>query len=116
MEAGCGLGYAPMYGSIVGPGINQNQSSSITFDQCRKGCTAIADCRSFEWFPSTNICQLNKQRTPTAKATKGIFFCSRLGDCKYLYIIDIGINSGMKMYVICGVWNYFTAIDTLSYR
>ena len=99
LEAGCGLGYIPMYGSIAGPGINQNQSSTITLDQCRKACSAIADCRSFEWFPSTNICQLNKKRTPSAKATKGIFFCSRLGDCKYLYIINIGINSGMKMYV-----------------
>ena len=97
LEAGCGLGYAPMYGSIVGPGIKQYQTNITRLDQCTTGCNAMADCRSFEWFPSTNICQLNKQRTPTAKATKGIFFCSRLGDCKYSYIMDIDMNSGVKI-------------------
>ena len=44
---------------------------------CGSECTRLADCKSFEYSPSSRHCFLNKQSAPTEGKHEDFWFCSR---------------------------------------
>lgn len=46
---------------------------------CSEDCNARADCKSFEWGPTSKVCSLNRAASPSAGRFQDYIFCSRLG-------------------------------------
>jgi len=76
----CPAGYEPHDGDVpggdqFGGGYTQKATSAA---KCAVLCNAEAQCRSFEYAPSTKFCFLNRQTVPTvAGAPAGWEFCAR---------------------------------------
>ena len=86
MLAGCGHDeFVPMYGTIEGYG-TLGDMTATSMAKCINKCLQYQNCRSIEWIPSEEKCELNFERIPLENATIGYMFCSRIGICKILMI------------------------------
>ena len=86
MLAGCGHDeFVPMYGTIDGYG-TLGDMNSTNMANCIDRCVHYEKCRSIEWIPGEEKCELNFERIPLQNATIGYMFCSRIGNCKLLFI------------------------------
>lgn len=80
--AGCGHDeFIPMYGTVDSYG-TLGDLNATKMAKCSERCVQTEKCRSFEWIPSEEKCELNFERIPTENATMGYIFCSRIGNCK----------------------------------
>ena len=87
MQAGCGHDeFVPMYGAIEGYG-TLGDMSTTRMAKCIDKCMQYQNCRSIEWIPSEEKCELNFERIPQENAMIGYMFCSRIGICKILKTI-----------------------------
>ena len=73
-----------MYGTVEGYGTIGDMNAT-KMDQCIAKCIQNVKCRSFEWIPSEQKCELNRERIPITNATIGYIFCSRSGECKNIF-------------------------------
>ena len=74
----CPKGYILMEGDVSGWGNVANEPSVADQDlgSCATLCNARPDeCCSFEWSPSSRICNLNEECAPTGYKFKDYRFC-----------------------------------------
>ena len=84
--AGCGHDdFVPMYGTVKGYG-TLGDMDTFKMSDCIDKCVQFEKCRSIEWIPSEEKCELNFERIPLENATIGYMFCSRIGSCKILIV------------------------------
>ena len=82
MQAGCGHNeFVPMYGTVEGYG-TLGDMNATRMEKCIDKCIQYQNCRSIEWIPSEEKCELNFERIPQENAMIGYMFCSRIGICK----------------------------------
>ena len=87
-----------MYGTIVGYG-TLGDMYATSMAKCIDKCVQYEKCRSIEWIPSEEKCELNFERIPLENATIGYMFCSRVGICKLLKYILYLCYSHVVFYV-----------------
>ena len=77
--AECPDGYDLSPGDIPGFGtlFGTKEENVATVADCGDKCDSHSDCWSIEYSASRKICNLNKERLPTAEAYRDFIFCSK---------------------------------------
>ena len=67
------LGDVPEWGNV---GVKSKQDIS-TSDDCGKLCDDTQECCSYEWSPTSKICNLNRECEPNAPKYQDYGFCQK---------------------------------------
>jgi hypothetical protein len=74
----CPQGYLSREGDVPGYGteIKGKQNTDVVTD-CSSKCDIDPNCCSFEWSPTTKLCNLNRTCEPTQAKYKDYYFCTK---------------------------------------